>query len=561
MRIRLLYLSFISLFVFLGASLFYLQILKGPFYRLMSYKNSIRLINIPAPRGVIYDRSMKVLAEDVLSFGVFIVPQEADNINQVIMKISKVLGVEEDALRKNYQRNYLAPFAPCELIRNITKVNAITIQEMALGMPGVLVREIPLRIYPYKDAFAQVVGYVGEIDREELDAFREYGYIAKDIIGKDGIERIKDSMLHGRKGGMQIQIDNRGRQVKVLSNRKTERGRDVYLTLDASLQEFVWGLMKDEAGSCIIMDCRTGEVLTMLSVPSYDPNLGVLGVLANKYSPLLNRAIMGQYPPGSIFKLVIAISGLETGSITPDITFECKGALNIGSNSFHCWNRDGHGQVNLEKAITESCNVYFYKVGMLLGLEKITEYARYFGFGKKAGIELFGEEAGFLPTRAWKKLIQKDRWYTGDTLNLAIGQGYLLATPLQVTCLISSIANGMEYIQPYIIKQDADKIIRTKLKFKDDFLEIIKSGMKNVTEGERGTGAQARSSLISIAGKTGTSQSGTLGRTHAWFGGFAPSDSPEIAIIVFLEHGGSGGDLAALIGKQAIEYWYKNREQ
>lgn len=561
MKIRILQVFFIIFFIFLTACLCFLQIIKGPFYEELSYRNSIRLLNIPAPRGIIYDRKGKVVADNAISFGVFIVPQEAKDLNAEIKKVAEILGVSESLLKRSYKRNYQAPFAPCELIRNIPKQKAIIVEELKLDTPGVFIKEIPTRRYAYGRAFAHLVGYVGEINKEELELLKSYGYNLKDFIGKDGVERSADSYLRGSNGGMQIQVDNRGRQVRVLTSKQPRPGRDVYLTVDAALQDTVWKIMRGKPGAAIFMDPHNGEVLALVSSPAFDPNGSLEGVLNDEGAPLMNRAIMGQYPPGSLFKIVTALSGLESGKIRPETTFVCHGKLKIGASEFNCWNRDGHGPVDLRHAITESCNVYFYNVGLLAGVDNIHQYAAELGFGKKSGIELFGEKNGFLPSRAWKAREIGESWYAGDTVNLSIGQGYLSVTPLQVCRLIACVANGGELIEPHVLKKigdvETDSGKKIKLRLKNEHIDAVRQGMKAVVE--EGTGFRAWSSVVSISGKTATSQAGGDLRTHAWFGGFAPSSKPEICFVIFLEHGGSGGDIAAIIAKKAVEFWYKNR--
>ena len=567
MRIKILHILFIILFVLLGVCLYYLQIIKGPLYKDLSSRNSIRLLNIDAPRGVIYDRHRKKIAYNALSFGVFIVPQEAKDLDGEIRRLSEILEVPESLLKRNYKRNYQAPFAPCEVIRGISKRKAILVGELRLDIPGVLVKEIPLRNYPYGEALAHVLGYIGEIGKKELESLRSYGYNVKDLIGKTGIEKVADSSLRGKNGGMQIQVDNQGRQVEVLGLKKPERGGDVYLTVDAGLQLFLWKMMKGKKGAAVFMDPYSGEILALVSGPSYDPNDSLAKVLNDKDAPLLNRAIMGQYPPGSLFKIVIAVAGLESGKIQPGTTFVCKGKLDVGIDEFNCWNRDGHGPMDLENAIIESCNVYFYNVGMLVGLEKICEYACQFGFGKTTGIELLGEESGFVPSRAWKRMEEKQSWFAGDTVNLSIGQGYLLVTPLQVVRMIAIVANGGELVKPHVltkvgtsnISRRARPIPPVQLKIKKEKIEAVRKAMRGVVEDLDGTGFRAWSNIVSISGKTGTVQIGGSLKTHAWFGGFAPSEKPEISFVIFLEHGGSGGDVAALIAKKAVEYWYRHR--
>jgi penicillin-binding protein 2 len=524
----------------------------------LSYKNSIRLININAPRGIIYDRNNKIIADNRLGLGIFIVPQELKDFNSEIKKLSEILGVPESLLIRNYRRNYEAPFAPCELLKNASKREAILIEESKLDMPGVLVKEAPLRRYLYGGALAHVMGYIGEIDRCELELLEKYGYSVKDWIGKDGVEKIADVFLRGKDGGMQIQVDNRGRQVRVLNFKKPKKGKDIYLTIDAALQEYIWKMMKEKKGAAIFMDVNNGEILALLSTPSYDPNNSISKVLDDEDAPLLNRAIMGQYPPGSLFKIIIGLAGVESKKARPETTFVCNGKLNIGKDAFHCWNRDGHGHMNLENAIIESCNVYFYNFGILLGSEKILEFAKEFGLGKKTGIELSGEIEGFVPSRLWKRMVEDKRWYTGDTANLSIGQGYLLVTPLQVVRVIAAIANGGALLEPHVLKGRGLASVPI-IKIEKKNLDFIRRAMKGVVEKGSGTGFRAWSSIVSISAKTGTSQAGEGLRSHAWFGGFAPSVDPEISFVVFLEHGGSGGDTAAMIAKKAVEYWYKNR--
>lgn len=555
MRIRALNFLFAILFILLAAYLYYLQVIKGPLYRDLSYKNSIRLLSIAAPRGIIYDRNNNAIVDNTLAFGVFIVPQEASDVDSEIAELSSLLNIPGSLLKRNYKRNYQAPFAPCELLKSVSKREAVLIEEAKLDMPGVLVREFPLRRHIYKEASAHVVGYVGEINKSELELLRSYGYNVKDLIGKNGIEKVIDGHLRGKDGGMQVQVDNRGRQVKILNFKRPRKGNDISLAIDAKLQNFLWKAMKGKKGAAVFMDVSSGEILAMVSAPSYDPEGSILNTLNDSDAPLLNRAIMGQYPPGSIFKIIIALAGLESGKMTPETEFLCRGRLKVGAGSFHCWNRDGHGPMQIKDAIAQSCNIYFYNAGLLLGAEKILEYARSFGFGKKTRIDLLGEMDGFLPSRAWKKVERGESWYAGDTANLSIGQGYVLVTPLQIVRMVAAVANGGYLIEPHVLEREPKKI---KLKLQEKNLQLIREAMRGVVDDKDGTGFRAWSSDVSIAGKTGTSQSGGGLRTHAWFTGFAPYEEPEISFVIFLEHGGSGGEVAALIARKAVEYWYRN---
>ncbi|MDO8603403.1 MAG: penicillin-binding protein 2 [Candidatus Omnitrophota bacterium] len=560
MRIKILQIFFAILFVLTGIWLYYLQIVKGPFYSDLSSRNSIRLLNISAPRGNIYDRQGKLIAGNTLSFGVFIVPQEMDEIDAEIEKLSGILGVSKSLMERNYKRNKTAPFAPCELIRDVSKKAAISIEESGFEMPGVLIKEIPFRNYYYKEAFSHVVGYTGEIGQFELELLKPYGYNIKDLIGKDGAERSCDRVLRGKDGGMQIQVDNRGRKVKVLSYRKPKAGRDVYLTLDAGLQKLVYGLFNGEKGAAVFMDPHNGEIFSLVSSPSYDPNGSLSLAMRAKESPLLNRAIMGIYPPGSVFKIVTSMAALESKSVNTYTGFVCTGKFNIGKDTFNCWNKDGHGYVDMEKALAWSCNVYFWHAGLLTGADKITEYASLFGLGRKTGIELFGESNGFVPSKEWRRQEKKEIWYPGDTANFSIGQGDLLVTPLQVTRMIASIANGGSLVQPHILKQVGDagatNFKTEPLKLAMENIDAIRRGMRKVVEDPYGTGARVANKAVSVSAKTGTVQVRSGIMPHGWFVGFAPSEDPKICFAVFMENSGSGGDAPCDIAKSALEYWF-----
>ncbi|MDP2912237.1 MAG: penicillin-binding transpeptidase domain-containing protein, partial [Candidatus Omnitrophota bacterium] len=367
-----------------------------------------------------------------------------------------------------------------------------------------------------------------------------------------------------KNGGMQIRVDNRGRQVKVMSYRKPKSGRDVHLTLDAGLQKEVYRLFDNRPGAAIFMDPRNGEVLSLVSSPAYDPTGSISDAIRQEKSPLLNRAIMGVYPPGSIFKIITSMAALESKSIRPDTGFVCAGKFNIGKDEFDCWNKDGHGYVDLTKAIAWSCNIFFYHTGLLTGADKICEYANLFGLGRKTGIELFGESSGFVPSKEWKRQEKKETWYPGDTANLSIGQGDLTVTPLQMTAMVACVANGGMLVKPHILKRAENTNVGAPLagslhlNISKEDLDAVRRGMARVVEDPDGTGSNAASKIVSISAKTGTAQVGQGIMPHGWFAGFAPSENPRICFAVFLENGGSGGDAPAEIAKLALEYWFRN---
>jgi penicillin-binding protein 2 len=545
-------------FLALALGLSYTQIIKGPEYFRLSEKNRTRLIPIIAPRGTIYDRNGEEIASNKLIFDIVIIPQELRDKAEVFSRLSGLIGTGKDEIERIFKNNYYAPFAPVTIRENVDKSIAFQIEENKLDIPGVFILTRAERYYNHPESTCHIIGYLGEINRKELEQFKEYGYKIKDLIGRTGIEKLFDAYLRGDDGGMQLEVDNRGRLVSVLGQKEPLKGNDITLTIDARLQDSIFDEMGSSRGACVVMDVTSGEVIALVSQPSFNPgiflNSGNRGkitqLLKSSRRPFLNRAITGLYQPASVFKIVVAIAALESKKVSPNTSVTCSGSYKKGNLDFDCWKKEGHGTLNLRSAIANSCNVYFYRLGGILGVDLIARYATEFGFGRSTGIKLYGEAKGLVPTRMWKLLTKGDRWYEGETLSFAVGHSYLLATPIQLARFISGVANEGILIRPQIVKSTDEKekssVSFERLSISKETLKIVKEAMLDVVENEHGTGHNASVVGLEIAGKTGTTQQ-LVGESHAWFCGFAPFKSPRYAVVVFLEHGGSGGAMASII--------------
>lgn len=572
MRIGLLKRIFIAVIIMLFAGLAYHQLIRGPQYLRLSQNNRIKLIKLDAPRGLIYDRYGEPVATLRLVFNVAIFPQEVKDIKETLSRISPILGAAPEELLREYKHNFLAPFIPVAVARDVPKAVAISLECQEASIPGLVIQTCALRDYPYGVSFCHVLGYLGRIREDELNRYKLYGLWEKNLLGRSGVEQAYDSFLRGEIGGMQAEVNNRGYQVRMLGVRHPQAGENLYLTIDAALQKTVDKLLEGRKGACIVMDVQNGEILAMVSKPGFDPNQFIAALngkpqasraiqrlLFDEDAVLINRAISGTYPAGSIFKIAVASAGLETGKINPNSTVSCAGSIRLGKRDFYCWNLDGHGEQNIYTALCHSCNVFFYRLGLGLGPDKIAQFARKFGLGAATEVDLPYELNGLVPNKGWKSKTMKEKWYDGETANYSIGQGYLLVTPLQMARMVSAVANGGYLVRPHVVKRAGDKTMEhptTKLAFKDSTWEIIRAGMRMVVQDSSGTGHRAYIPGAQWAAKTGTAQT-TAGPAHGWFGGFYPYHQPQIAIIVFLEHGGSGGEGPAMIAKEIVQYWRK----
>ncbi|MFC1668602.1 penicillin-binding protein 2 [Chlamydiota bacterium] len=575
--ILIILLSLFSLII----TFWYLQLVRGEHYRNLAKNNRIRRVRLSAPRGKIYDRNGVILVDNRPSYNVMIDYDQVSNVPQVVSELASILNKNKDDLLKSLKKRGRIPYMPTIVMKDITLQEVMSLEEHLYEIPGVFLDIEPTRNYCFETLAAQAIGYVGKISEEELKRLKDSGYHYLDVIGKSGIEYQYDLFLQGKAGGMQVQVDHRGRLDKVLSKKDPVPGKDLYLTIDCELQKEIELLFQDISGFALVVSCKTGEVLAMVSAPVFDPNIfidakrvnEVVEVLKNKKYPLINKTVMATYAPGSVFKIIIALTALKDRIINAHDSFYCSGTFQLGVASFKCWSELGHKWVKISEAIKHSCNVFFYSIGLKLNLDHLKSVAYEFGFGKKLGIDLPYEKSGLIPTPLWKKKIKKSPWYGGDTVNISIGQGYLLVTPLQIVMMMSAIANEGKLMQPFLMKkmvsQDEKyfketnpKLIR-KIKMEKEFLSIIKDSLFAVVNSLHGTGKLARLEQVKVSGKTGTVQLKTKKDyiINAWFAGYAPSDEPEIAFVFCVEEGESGGRTAAPLAQAALKKYFGIEEE
>ncbi len=588
---RLTYVFFTLLVVFflLFARLYYLQIVSGNKYSELSANNCIRLQTIDAPRGLIFDRHGQMLVDNRPSFDLAIIPKDATPVTRTIVKLADYTGVPANQWMDRYSSKKGSGYQPRVLKRDIGRDMLAAIEVNRFDLPGVVVDVNPVRHYIHAESGAHILGYMGEISpaelKKEIYSERKQG----EYIGKFGVEKSFEHILSGKNGGRQVEVNSSGRVVQVLDIVPAEPGNNIYLTIDQELQEITETLMVGKSGAVIALDPNNGQILALVSSPAFDQNAFVGGLtkkywqslINNPMHPLTHKAIQGEYPPGSTYKIVTAMAGLEERVIDANTTVFCPGQYRLGNRVFRCWKRGGHGKVNLEKAIAESCDVYFYQVGQKLGVDRLAWYAKAGGLGAKTGVNLSHEGEGLIPTAAWKKKKTGVSWQKGETLSIAIGQGFNLTTPLQMAVLTGAIANGGSLYRPVILKEviTADgtvvnrfkKQLAGKLPIGKYNLKLIRRGLWEVVNGKRGTARMARLKEVEISGKTGTAQVFSRKanesmkeedmayhlKSHAWFVAYAPTEKPTIAVAVLVEHGEHGSSGASPIAREVIAMYLK----
>lgn len=527
--------------------------------RSLSDKNSIRLVEQEGGRGVIYDRNSEVIAGNSLSHDLMILPQDKQQVSRALPVIARISGVPLEELRSRVKNSYTAAFAPVTLIKNISLKKAIAYGELKTEYNCLVVQPHPLRNYPAGKLACHVIGYLGEIDHWRLTKLKDYGYKTRDIVGFGGIEEKLDYYLRQKEGALSLEVDHKGKFIRLLGFKPPQDGKDVQLTLDIRLQKLAEEALGERKGAVILIDPYSGEVLVMASSPGFEPEVFLGGRVKSTQafsdSALVNRAISSSYAPGSVFKLVTASAGLELKKINLGTTYFCPGKLRVGNRDFACW--DTHHQVNLAAAIARSCDVFFYKTGLLAGPQALHDYAVKFGLGKMTGIDLPYEANGFVPDPLWKKISRLQGWYDGDTANFSIGQGDLLTTPLQISRLVAAFANQGILVTPYLVKSiagvdlGAGRRKRVKAAIKKEIINYLRKDMLGTIKDPQGTAGILAVLPIAVAGKTGTAQAGPS-RTHGWFAGFFPYQNPKYVICVFLESNGSG-HMASVLAKQIIQ--------
>ena len=506
-----------------------------------------RVVPVEPNRGRIFDRNGIVLADTQVSFDVMVVPQEIKDQEKIFSFLSKTLGVEKKKLLGLYQKRKLASFAPVTIAEDIARDQAIVLEENKFRYSGLLVEVRSKRRYPWGEIGAHVLGYVGRVSPERAEQFKNYGYTIEGMTGYSGLEEYYDSFLRGKEGGVQIEVNNRGQQVRLLGMKVAAPGQDITTTLDLRIQQVAQNLLAGERGVVVVMNLDSGEILGMVSAPSFDPNAFLSSAsskqrasyFTNVDAVLLNRAIRGQYPPGSVFKIPIAIAALHTKKLTPRTSFLCNGFYTLGNRVFRC--SHAHGVQDFTQAIAHSCNVYFFHTGLILGPKIIEEYARLFGLGALTNIDLPYEEKGNIPR---SDLFAKRRWSKGDTLNFSIGQGDLLVTPIQLLKMMAVVARDGKDILPSVIQFIGPSPVRREatlrtLDIPKMYFDKVKVGMRGAVADEAGTARVLLRDDVVVFGKTGTAQSSGNKPHHAWFVGFCPQAKTRIVFCVFLENGGS----------------------
>ncbi|HTP41243.1 MAG TPA: penicillin-binding protein 2 [Nitrospiria bacterium] len=563
-----------------------LQVWYGDYYHQLSEQNRLRHVPIQAPRGLIYDRAGRLLVTNVPSLNLYVVEEDMSDPSATIAEISRTLGLTEDEVRDRINKRRESAYTPVLIKQGLTLSEAARLETHRLSLSGLKIEVEARRRYLYGPMASHLLGYVGEVTAEQLDAAKDDSLSPGAIIGQSGLESSYDHWLRGRDGMKRVEVDALGHERRVVDAVEPVRGDDLYLTIDMELQRVAEEALGDRAGAVVAVDPNSGDVLAMVSHPSVDPNLlsGNMStaewtkLVNDSEHPLTNRVIQGVYPPGSVFKIPVAAAALESHQIRPEDHLFCQGGLQFGRRYFHDWKAGGHGDIAMNDAIAQSCDVYFYRLGSEMGVDTIAKYATEFGLGQPTGIALSSERHGIVPSTDWKVKAMGEPWYPGETLSVAIGQGYVGVTPLQMADLIATVASGGRRYQPHLVKAMQDRDSGRLEAFPPTRLadaavsaktfRILRTALTAVVEGEHGTGGAARSKLVSIAGKTGTAQvvgSANAGQVkaptgfedHAWFVAFAPVESPEIAIAVLVEHGGHGGSAAAPVAKQMIEHYLR----
>lgn len=570
------------LFTVLLCRLYYLQVMQASKYQRLADKNRISTRLIPPVRGLIYDRYGRQIAVNMQNFRVSVIAEQTSGrLLQTLQTLGQLIVLSDaDIQRVLIDAKRHKSFLPIMIKENLTWEEMALVQLNAPDLPGVFVEEDLSRQYPYMDILAHVMGYVSFVSENDLrgksDAVLE---IPGFKIGKSGLEAFYEKALRGIAGTRNLEVNVVGRVVREIDAQDGLRGEDLHLTIDLDLQKHIIELMGTHTGSAVVMDIETGDILAMVSAPSFDPNLFTQGILVDDWNalltdekaPLNNKVISGQYSPGSTFKMIVALAALESKAVTRDEKVTCHGSISFtrGSRPLHCWKRAGHGPIAMKEAIEESCDIYFYEIARRTGVDKITEMARRFGVGEPTGIDLLGERSGLLPTRRWKEFFYQSPWMQGDTINIGIGQGYLLMTPLQLTVMTARIANFGKAIKPHLLKKrggesvvypEPEQISVSKSDFK-----LMHDAMYGVVNHVKGTAYNSRTVVRGkrVAGKTGTTQVRTISmqereaglikqedlpwrlRDHALFTGFAPAENPKYAITVVIEHGGGAATIAA----------------
>jgi len=588
-RIRYFTVAMVALAAVLVIRLWYLQIVSGEEYFTLSENNRTRLHWLSAPRGMIADRKNRPLIANRPYFNVTLAREDAPNTNDLLNRLAQILSVDVNELLDRIREGEDYPrYVPILLKEDIDWKTLVAIENHLYDLPGIRIDVLPSREYLYENLGSHLFGYLGRINEQELNE-SEGGYQRNDQLGKLGLERIYEKQLRGEPGRRYLEVDAQGFEQREVSVQQPLPGSDLKLTIDRDLQETAEEALDQRAGAAVVMEVNSGRILAMASSPPLELNKFIGGIStknwnemqANELKPLTNKATQGQYPPGSTYKMIVALAGLTEGVITNDTPFFCNGALAFKGRDYHCWKKHGHGSVSLERALAESCDVFFYSVGMRVGVDKLALYAKSLGLGVPTGVGLENEKGGVVPSSEWKKKRYGQPWHEGETMSISIGQGYDLATPLQICLMTSTIANGGTRYRPQLVEavmdvdgkvaQGYEPIVDGHALGTAKSLAQIRTGMVAAVNTPHGTASVARSKTMLVGAKTGTAQVVKVEqykhlkekdipykyRDHAWFTCFAPAEKPEIAITVLVEHGLHGASGAGPVARKLLKEYFK----
>ena len=594
----LLYSAVVTLvFLLLIMRLWYLQVVNYEELQERSVRNRTRVLSLDAPRGPIFDRHGKLLVDNRPSFQISVMRQDVEDRSALFERLAQLLGVDIDELELRWKEGQGFPiYRPIPLALDVSWDIMEKIQEHSFELPGVLTEVRPIRDYLDQGSSAHLIGYLGEITEDELAKSDPAQYRGGDFVGKTALEKTFEPYLHGIKGKRLVEVDVQGKLLRQLQVESPRPGNKVYLTLDQELQRATDEAFGDQSGAAVALDVKTGEILAIASRPTFNPALFAKGIdeeewralTEDKRHPLQNKVIAGQYPPGSTFKMIVALAALREGIAGTKRVIDCKGDFEVGGSRYRCWKKNGHGPTDLKKALRESCDVWFYQVGLELGIDKLAQAAKEFGLGSVTGYPLPGERSGVIPSQEWKRKNFNKPWYAGETVIASIGQGFVLATPLQLAVMTAAVANKGKVLKPQVIQKIEDwdgnilmqpepTVVR-QIDYSEKDWKAVGDGLIAVVNAPHGTGHAAYLDDILVAGKTGTSQvvrrksdeeeEGDTNddipyrfRPHALFVAYAPADNPEIAVAVVVEHGQSGGRAAGPIAKEIIQRYMELKNQ
>ena len=578
------------LFATLAVSFWVIQVVQHQKFEEMAENNHQRTLALRAPRGVVFDRDMKALVVNRRSYSISLVREHSQDVTRAVRLLASTLDMDEAALKGIVDRHRREPsYRPITILQDATQAQVAAVLARRLELPEMVIEQVPTRQYPESIA-AHIFGYVGEVNDAQVGD--EEGLKSGDIVGQSGIEKVYNTMLMGDDGARRVVVNSVGREIRTLDEDPPTEGKRLQLTIDYDVQQAIEDGLQAIGlnGASVVLDPATGDVLGLTSHPAYDPNAFAAGIdratwaslNTDPFRPLNDRALQGRYSPGSTFKMAVALAGLEEGIITPDFHVYCPGHAVFYGQDFACWrkSRGGHGSIDLRRAIRESCDVYFYTVGNMLGVDRINKWATTLGMGVKSGIDLPNEVQGLVPSTEWKRQARKEKWYSGETISVAIGQGQVSVTPVSMAVYVSTLANGGTRLTPHLLKAVDDGSgwkpqsapAATNIAVDPSYMALIRDGMWAAVNEAGGTGGAARIEGHDVAGKTGTSQvisnkgrAAAKGKTdrdlndHGWFVFFAPLAKPQIAGVVFLEHGVHGGN-AAMVVHHILDTFFAKKE-